>query len=233
MRARAQHILVVEDDPVQRTWLASVLKHHGYHVDAFGTGAQARKYLDDQGADLMLLDWNLPDMDGDRLLRWVRGRSHSPLPVIFQTVHREESDIASILDCGADDFLIKPYGRDVLLARVRAVLRRYEFVQPGARLLEVGGVVLDHLARSISCEDRREVLGDKEFGIVWLLASRSGVTVLRQDLLSAVWGIDAHIETRSVDMYVSRLRARLRQIGATGLRIVSVYGVGYRCDAAA
>jgi len=232
MRRRPQHIVVVEDDLVMRTWLASVLKHDGYHVDAFGTSAQARQHLEYHGADLMLLDWNLPDMDGDRLLRWVRGRSHSPLPVIFQSVHREESDIVSILDCGADDYLIKPYGRDVLLARVRAVLRRYELVQPGARQLELGGVVLDHLARSVSCADRREVLGDKEFGIAWLLASRAGVTVLRQELLSTVWGIDAEVETRSVDMYVSRLRARLRDVGARSLRIVSVYGVGYRCDAA-
>lgn len=230
MPTHRQHILVVEDDPAQRAWIASALKPEGYRVTTFDNGAAARRFLESQGADLMLLDWNLPGLDGDRLLRWLRGRSHSPLPVVFQSVHKDESDIVAILDCGADDYLIKPYDRSVLLARIRAVLRRYEMVQPGTRQLESGGVVFDHLAHSISHAGRLAVLGVKEFGIGWHLASRAGITVLRQDLLSAVWGIDGQIETRSVDMYVSRLRGKLREIGAARLRIVSVYGVGYRCD---
>lgn len=222
-------VLVVEDDPAQHAILVSWLKAEGYQVTSFHDGLEARNYLADHWADLLLLDWDVPGVNGEQLLSFVRARSRSSVPVIFQTVHSSESDIAKILDTGADDFLVKPVDRTVLLARMRAVLRRANSASVDGRKMIVGECVLDRGKQAIVAQGVAHPLGTKEFDIVWHLATHAGTVVQRQDLLSVVWGWDANVQSRSVDMYVSRVRSNLKAAGLSWT-IQSVYATGYRLN---
>lgn len=225
-------VLVVEDDPAQHAMLVSWLKAEGYQVTSFHDGLEARNHLADHWADLLLLDWDVPGVNGEQLLSFVRGRSRSSVPVIFQTVHSSEADIAKILDTGADDFLVKPVDRTVLLARMRAVLRRASSTNVDGRKMIVGDCVLDRGRQALVASGATHPLGTKEFDILWHLATHAGTVVQRQDLLSVVWGWDANVQTRSVDMYVSRVRANLKAAGV-GWTIQSVYATGYRLNTSA
>ncbi|WP_206956701.1 response regulator transcription factor [Trinickia acidisoli] len=222
-------VLVVEDDPAQHAMLVAWLKAEGYQVTSFHDGLEARNYLSDHWADLLLLDWDVPGVNGEQLLSFVRGRSRSSVPVIFQTVHSSEADIAKILDTGADDFLVKPVDRTVLLARMRAVLRRASSTNVDGRKMIVGECVLDRGKQALVANGTAHPLGTKEFDILWHLATHAGTVVQRQDLLSVVWGWDANVQSRSVDMYVSRVRSNLKAAGV-GWTIQSVYATGYRLN---
>jgi two-component system phosphate regulon response regulator PhoB len=224
-----KQIVVVEDDPVQRTLLVTWLKAEGYRVEAFENGLDARNFLGDSWADLLILDWDLPGMTGERLLGWVRGRARSIVPVIFQTVHSDEEDIVKILDAGADDFLIKPLERQTLLARVRALLRRFAALSVDSGRMQVGAHVLSRATLTVSVGEAAHAFSAKEFDILWHLAAHPGTVVQRQDLLRLVWGVEAAAQTRSVDMYVSRLRSRLKAAGIAWT-VQAAYATGYRLN---
>ncbi|WP_165390733.1 response regulator transcription factor [Pseudoduganella lutea] len=230
MRSRI-HILVVEDDMAQRLLLTIWLKQEGYQVEGVDNGLDARSFLHEHWVDLIILDWDIPGMAGDQLLNLLRRRARIQIPVLFQTVHCDDADCVHILDLGADDFLVKPFSRDVLLARVRALLRRGQGADaPGRKPMPIGACTLDAAAQAVTGTGATVKLGNKEFAILWQLASRSGTPVSRQQLLAAVWGMENGTETRLVDMYVSRLRASLRALADPGWEIQSVYGQGYRLN---
>ncbi|NRO98861.1 response regulator [Paraburkholderia sp. NMBU_R16] len=224
---RPVRILLVEDDAAHHALLHSWLRTEGYQVDGFRDGRDAQQYLADHWADLAILDWDLPGVSGDRLLQKIRGRGQSTMPVIFQTVHSAESDIVAVLDAGADDYLVKPFDRQVLLARVRALLRRFAATNLQGGNMIVEGNVLDRQARALLCHGETHRLGTKEFDILWHLALHAGAVVMRQDLMGVVWGVEAAVQSRSVDMYVSRLRAALKA-ACIDWNIQSVYATGYR-----
>jgi two-component system phosphate regulon response regulator PhoB len=222
-------ILLVEDDPAQQALLVSWLKEAGYQVDAFSNGLDARHYLADHWANLLIFDWDVPGISGAKLLSWVRGRSQSNVPVLFQTVHAGESEIVEILDAGADDYLVKPLDREVLLARIRVLLRRSTAANGASRQMLVGRCTLDRSSQSLIVDGEPHRLGTKEFDILWHLSLHVGTVVQRQDLMSVVWGWDAGVQSRSVDMYVSRLRANLKGAGVEWT-VQSVYATGYRLN---
>jgi two-component system phosphate regulon response regulator PhoB len=222
-------VVIVEDDRSQRALLTLWMKSEGHRVEAFEDGRSLIRFLESEMADLLILDWNLPDISGEDLLRWIRGRRQASLPVIFQTVHDREEDIVRILDAGADDYLVKPLQKATLFARVRAVMRRASSLQDSQNTLEIGNVTLDERSQTLATNTLTLTPGDKEMAIAWQFARRVGQVVLRQQLLAEVWGFSPDIETRTVDMYVSRLRAKLRQLQADW-QIHSVYGAGYRLE---
>jgi two-component system, OmpR family, phosphate regulon response regulator PhoB len=223
-------VLIVEDDRAQRALLAHWMKSDGYRVEALEDGRSLIKSLEAEHADLLILDWNLPDIPGDDLLHWVRGRRQAILPVIFQTVHDREEDVVRILDAGADDYLIKPVQKLTLLARARAVIRRAQALPNRESVLEIGSVTLIPSSQTLKTKSGTLSPSDKEFAIARQLAMRLGQVILRQQLLTEVWGLSPIIETRTVDMFVSRLRAKLRQLHADDWQIQSVYGIGYRLE---
>jgi two-component system, OmpR family, phosphate regulon response regulator PhoB len=224
-------VCVVEDDRSQRALLKVWLEAQGHGVEAIESGRDLMKLLDSKLFHLLILDWNLPDIQGDQLLQRVK-RAKPTLPVIFQTVHDHEDDIVRMLDAGADDYLVKPLGKATLLARTRAVLRRVQTPIENTNNLNVGGIRLNRIAQSLRTATTTIDCGEKEFAIAWYLAQRVGQVVLRQQLLADIWERNADIETRTVDMYVSRLRSKLRQANADGWHVQSIYGTGYRLEVA-
>ncbi|EHP38720.1 DNA-binding response regulator [Cupriavidus basilensis OR16] len=218
-------ILVVEDDPAQRALLASWIKQAGYQVSTARNGLEAKHYLEAQSPHLVVLDLNMPEMDGMRLLRWLRGRGRSRIPVLFQSVTDDPEAVIQLLDAGADDYVAKPVWREMLLARIRALLRR-SLGEPGEQTLRLGRDVL-------RLDGHETTLSGKELEIAQHFARHAGGVVRRQDLLSAVWGIDTKLETRTVDVYVGRLRSRLQAIPGISCQIESIYAVGYRLLASA
>jgi two-component system, OmpR family, phosphate regulon response regulator PhoB len=222
-------ICVVEDDRSQRTLLKVWLEAQGYEVEAIESGRNLLRLLDTRLFHLLILDWNLPDIQGDQLLQRVK-RAKPTLPVIFQTVHDHEDDIVRMLDAGADDYLVKPLGKATLLARTRAVLRRVQTPTAMTSNLNVGGIRLNRVAQTLRTAATTIECGEKEFAIAWYLAQRVGQVVLRQQLLADIWERNADVETRTVDMYVSRLRSKLRQANADEWHVQSIYGTGYRLE---
>jgi two-component system, OmpR family, phosphate regulon response regulator PhoB len=221
-------IVVVEDDPIQGHLLASWLKSDGFNVDLFSRGREAKTHLQENTPDLLVLDFDLPDTQGDEILRWVRGRIQATIPIIFQTVHDGEDDISQILNAGADDYLVKPLSKGILLARVHAVLRRSDANRGKGRSLSAGNVTLTRFGTRATIGDFSVSLGEKEFGIAWTLARKLGTVVMRQEILSEVWGHGTELETRTVDMHVSRLRNRFRDLPDAKWDIQTLYGLGYR-----
>jgi two-component system, OmpR family, phosphate regulon response regulator PhoB len=222
-------ICVVEDDRSQRALLKVWLDAQGYEVEAIESGRELLKLLETKVFHLLILDWNLPDIQGDQLLQRVK-RAKPTLPVIFQTVHDHEDDIVRMLDAGADDYLVKPLGKATLLARTRAVLRRVQTPLEMTNNLNVGGIRLNRVAQTLRTAATTIECGEKEFAIAWYLAQRVGQVVLRQQLLADIWERNADVETRTVDMYVSRLRSKLRQANADEWHVQSIYGTGYRLE---
>jgi two-component system phosphate regulon response regulator PhoB len=215
-------------DRAQPSSIAAALSAKGYRVTVFEDGVDARSHLADFWADLVIVEPDLPRLSGKQLLAWIRSRSNgAPLPVVFQLPPHAEQEVVDILELGADDFYMLPVEPEVQIARLRALLRRYDSACMRTRNLAIGGCILNRADQTLIKDDVAYRLGDKQFAILWRLAAYSGAVVQRQDLLSAVWGNSAEVETRKVDMYISRVRACLKTIGVAWA-IESAYACGYR-----
>lgn len=215
-------------DRVQSSSMPAALSALGYQVTVFEDGVEAQSHLADFWADLVILEPDLPRLSGKQLLAWIRSRSsEAPLPVVFQLPAHAEREVVDILDLGADDFYMLPVDPNVQIARLRALLRRSNVACMRSLNLTIGDCILSRADQALIKDDIAYRLGDKQFAILWRLAANSGTVVQRQDLLSSVWGNSAEVETRKVDMYISRVRACLKKIGVAWV-IESAYACGYR-----
>jgi len=221
-------VLVVEDEQD----IAGLIKHTlersgGASVEIVGRGDEALRSIAVRPPDLVILDLNLPMVGGDEVCRILRQRPETRLiPIIMLTARTSESDRVGGLDLGADDYMTKPFSLRELGARVRAVLRR----RPGpdhARQTTYKGkhLVADFDAVSIAVDEAPVRLTRREFELLRFLVENKNRVLSRDRLLERVWGYDRFIETRSVDVHVGRLRAKL---GAAGQQIETVIGLGYR-----
>ena len=208
--------LVVEDDPGVAAQLVRVLTLGGYAVDHVATGGAA---LNRGHPDVILLDLGLPDTDGVQVCRRLRQRSQAAIIVV--TAFGEESDRVSALDAGADDYLVKPFGVNELLARIRAVLRR---IRPEGDLISHGPLIVDLRARRVLVHGAEVALTPKEFGILECLATDPGRAQSRQDILETAWDANWYGPTKVLDVHMTSLR---RKLGVPGL-IETVYGRGFR-----
>jgi len=220
-------LLVVEDDPAILRGLADNLTYEAHEVLTASDGETAYRLIHERKPDLVVLDLMLPRMSGYELCQKVRGEGLAT-PIVMLTARGEESDRILGLDLGADDYVTKPFSVRELLARIRAVLRR---TQPEKRLpdrLEFDDVVVNFLRFDVSRNGAAVEMTRKEFGLLRLLASRSGEVVSRNELLDEVWGYDATPTTRTVDNHVASLRSKLEASPAEPRHLITVFGVGYK-----
>ncbi len=214
-------VLVVEDDPTIAEPLVSGLERQGYVVTWARTGADA---LNADPGDLVLLDLGLPDLDGQVVCERIRKRS--PVPIIVVTARSDEIDRVSLLDLGADDYVVKPFGLRELLARMRAVLRRVETAAAATEqtAIDVGALHIDTRARAVTVDGRTVVLTLKEYELLLYLAEEAGAVLTRDQILRRVWDETWWGSTKTLDVHIASLR---RKLGDPGL-IETARGVGYR-----
>jgi len=214
-------ILVVEDNNTLARGLTAVLKGSGYAVDAVDDGAAALAALAAERFDLVILDLNLPDMDGLDVLRTLRARQGSA-SVLVLSARGELDDRVRGLDLGADDYMVKPFDVDELEARVRMLLRRQAGLK--ATTLSIGSVTLDLSARSFSSNGAPIDIPARERSLLETLFLRSGKVVTKQAIVESLAGFDDDLSANAIEQYVSRLRKRLTPFGLT---VKTARGIGY------
>lgn len=223
-------IALLEDELEQARHIQLILTEPGHQCDSFQTGRSLLSALQHRSYDLLILDWQIPDMTGIDVLRFVRAQLNWRIPVVFLTQRDSEQDIVQALDAGADDFLAKPARPAELLARIKALARR---INPDneKELLNFGPFQIDTQQRIISLHDEVVTLTDKDFDLSLFLFQNQGRLLTREMLLERVWGVTRDINTRTVDTHMSRLRRRLGLNPENGFRIKTIYQRGYRLEA--
>ncbi len=221
--ALRMRLLIVEDDASIAEPLSSGLRRQGFEVTWVQTGADA---LNAAPHDLVLLDLGLPDLDGQVVCRRLRDRSDVPIVVV--TARSDELDRVTLLEMGADDYVVKPFGFRELVARIRAVLRRSgapgEVQAEEADVVTAGVLIVDRRTRHVTVEDRTISLTPKEYDLLVFLAEDAGAVFTRDQILRGVWDEHWWGSTKTLDVHVASLR---RKLGDPDL-IETVRGVGYR-----
>jgi DNA-binding response OmpR family regulator len=225
----APEVLVVEDEPDIRNLIVLHLTREGFRCRTAATGEEALRQVRAGAPDLIVLDLMLPEMDGREVCRRLRGDAASAaLPIIVVTAKADEVDRIVGLELGADDYVTKPFSPKELVARVRAVLRRARPSSP-SRTLSSGLLGVDVERHVATLGDQPLMLTPKEFDLLHVLLESEGRVLSREQLLHRVWGYARadEIESRTVDVHIRRLRAKL---GEEGRRIATVKSVGYRLE---
>jgi DNA-binding response OmpR family regulator len=226
--SQAQTILVVEDEQSIASFVSLYLKNAGYGVRAVTTGAGALNAVASEMPSLIILDLNLPDIDGVEICR--RIRKGSDVPILMLTARDEDVDKIIGLEVGADDYLTKPFNPRELVARVKSVLRRSTAdrrIEQGDELRH-GELVINAGRREVLVGDDEIQLAPKEFDLLWELLDHRGIVLTRDQLLERVWGYTFAGDTRTVDVHVRQIRRKLGDASP----IVTVWGVGYKVSPA-
>jgi len=217
-------IYVVEDDKSIQEIETFALSSSGYRVEGFDNASQFYEALKRELPTLILLDVMLPDVDGLSIMKKLRQEKETQnIPVIMVTAKTSELDKVKGLDCGADDYMTKPFGVMELISRVKAILRRTK-IEPKETVLRIGNVVLDRSRHTVTVNDITCELTYKEYELLKLLMSNAGIVVSRQEILDKVWGTDFVGESRTLDMHIKTLRQKLQE---EGNHIKTVRNVGY------
>ncbi|HOY57053.1 MAG TPA: response regulator transcription factor [Verrucomicrobiota bacterium] len=224
-------ILIVEDELAMRTALADVLEDEGYRVITAADGAAGLDRAIKEKPDLVLLDIMMPKLDGFAVCAELRRLGHTE-PILMLTAKGQVEDRVTGLDVGADDYLVKPFSTDELLARVRAALRRTQRQAKTVRELQLGATRIDLLLQRAWRGTAELHLTAKEFAMLRLLAEAEGEPITRERFLDLVWGYGAFPTTRTVDNHIASLRAKLEPDPAQPRWIKTVHGVGYRLELA-
>jgi two-component system, OmpR family, response regulator RegX3 len=223
-------ILVVEDESSFSEALSYVLTKEGYQVSVADTGDGAIKAFDKEGADLVLLDLMLPGLSGTEVCRQIRTRSQ--VPIIMLTAKDSEVDKVVGLELGADDYVTKPYSKAELVARIKAVLRRgsVESTEKVETVISAGPVEIDIESHKV------KVLGEyvsfplKEFELLEFLVRNSGRVLTRVQLIDRIWGSDYFGDTKTLDVHIKRLRAKIEKDPANPVFILTIRGLGYKFE---
>ncbi len=222
-------VLVVEDEESFSDALSYMLRREGYEVEVAETGPDALTAFDRSGADLVLLDLMLPGLSGTEVCRELRVRSK--VPIIMVTARDTEVDKVVGLELGADDYVTKPFSSRELIARVRAVLRRGgESDELITSTIEAGPVRLDVERHVVSVDGHQIAMPLKEFDLLELLLRNAGRVLTRGQLIDRVWGSDYVGDTKTLDVHVKRLRAKIEPDPGNPKHLVTVRGLGYKFE---
>lgn len=219
-------ILIVEDDAHIRELLQLYLSQEGYHIETAQDGADGLRVFKRAHPDLVLLDLMMPVMDGTQMIRELR--SFSKTPVIILTAKGEVYDKVALLELGADDYITKPFEMREVIARVRAVMRRFE-QDVGEPKLVFDNLSIDKQSYNITVKGQKMEIPPKEIELLYFLASSPNRVFTRAQLLDDVWGFDYFGDTRTVDVHVKRLREKLQGV-SDQWEIKTVWGVGYKFE---
>ena len=221
-----KRVLIVEDDPDIVELITHYLEAEGFRVDAQADGADAFNRLKDESYDLLVLDLQLPGMDGLSLCAALRRDPDTErLPIIMLTARGDESDRVVGLEVGADDYVVKPFSPKELVARARALFRRLERRDEGEAPLRHGLLEVDRTRHTVRWDGRGVHLTAKEFALLQALLEADGRVLTRQTLLETVWGYSYTEGTRTVDVHVRRLREKLPDLAP---QLITVKSLGYR-----
>jgi two-component system response regulator RegX3 len=223
-------LLVVEDEESFSDALSYMLRKEGFEVAVAPTGTDALDEFDRSGADLVLLDLMLPGLSGTEVCRQLRTRSS--VPVIMLTAKDSEVDKVVGLELGADDYVTKPFSSRELLARIRAVLRRgTDAAEVAPAVLEAGPVRMDVERHVVTVAGQPVRLPLKEFELLELLLRNAGRVLTRGQLIDRIWGADYVGDTKTLDVHVKRLRAKIEPDPARPIHLLTVRGLGYKFEA--
>ncbi len=226
-------VAIIEDDIDQAKLLELWLNDAGYECYLFASGSAAIRGLQKESFDLVLLDWLLPDLNGDKVLAWIRQHLDWHIPIIFVTQRDSEEDIAFALEQGSDDYIVKPIKPLELKARITALTRRVGGVEREKQVLEFGVYRFDVDRLQTYVNDVAVSLTQKEFELAVFFFRNAGRLLSRSHLLESVWGPSSiELNTRTLDTHVSRLRKKLRFGDDTGYQLRSIYHHGYRLESA-
>ena len=221
-------ILLVDDDPNISHLIDLYLTKEGFEVTAAARGDEALKMFKASPPNLMLLDIMLPGMDGWQVCREVRKVSN--IPVIMLTAKDETFDKVLGLELGADDYIVKPFEPKELVARIKAVIRRYQSADAPEKELAFPGLTINISSYTVSYQGKNLEMPPKELELLYFLANHAGQVFTREQLLEQVWGYDYFGDSRTVDVHVKRLREKLAGCEEYGWTIKTVWGVGYKFE---
>ncbi|KXJ66395.1 two-component system response regulator [Achromobacter xylosoxidans] len=223
-------IASLEDDLDQARRIQQVLTAAGYACTSYHQSRDLLAALRTEAFDLVLLDWHLPDIDGDDVVRWLRTHIGARIPVIFLTNRSAEDDLVEGLRAGADDYIVKPMRPLELLARVAALLRRSQIAEPVDQTIEVARYRVDPAARVITLDDVAVTLAPKEFELALLFFRNIGRLMSRDVLAECVWNREIPATSRTLDTHLSNIRQKLQLRPQHGVRLTSSYALGYRLE---
>jgi len=220
-------IYILEDDIDQSDLYAYWLDE--YDCTVFNIARDLIKQIPYEVPDVLLIDWNLPVVDGLDVLHWLKGSRYDQIPVIFMTSRSTEEDIVKALSDGADDYIIKPASEAVLKARIKAVTRRIQTVKlTKQENFTFDSYQFNHKTNSVLFKNTNVTLTNKEFDLAIYFFKNEGLLISRDQLLESIWLQSSNINTRTVDTHISRLRKKLLLDGTHGWKLISIYHQGYK-----
>jgi len=222
-------VAVVDDDPAQVELISKTITAMGHECLGFERGRALMKQMRRDTFDVLVLDWQLPDVSGPEIVIWVRNTIEHRVPIVFVTNRSQEQDLVEALACGADDYLVKPVRTRELTARLSALLRR-SYPTQGNDIEVFGRYTFDTRQRTVLIDDRKVALKQKEYELAYLFFSNLGRLLSRKHVLERIWGVSTEIWSRSLDTHISSLRNKLNLRAAEGYRLSAVYGLGYRLE---
>ena len=226
----ALNVAILEDEVAQSQLINTWLQAAGYNCKEFSTGQSLLDELKSTNYDLMLVDWELPDINGPEVMQVIRHKLNMDTPIIFITSRDSEEDIVNALNAGADDYLVKPIRQYEFLARVKANTKRNNSTGKANTLIEHPPYSFNSSNQQAFINGDAVELSSKEFELAFYIFSNEGELLDRKKILSAVWQQDADLNTRTVDTHMSNIRKKLSIGPENGWRLKSIYGHGYRLE---
>lgn len=223
-------IAIVDDEPDIRESLSDLLAGAGHRCASFAEGQALITQLQRDTFDLIMLDWVMPGTTGIELIEWI-GKTQTPAPAVVMLTNRSaKDDIASALNAGADDYIIKPEDGNVILARVEAILRRVSGSGDMQRVEVFEQYTFDRMTNCVSVDGKEVKLTSKEFSLALMFFRNQHRALSRAYILETLWKSSADLQTRTLDMHISRIRSKLSLTPKNGFRLQTIFGYGYRLE---